>query len=128
MPELTQDPDDRQQKLTVYHDGACPLCSREISFYRRQLGAAAIDWVDVAAIECEDVADDLTREAALARFHVREADGMLVSGGAAFQRLWSALPPFSLLGRVAGWPVVRPLLEWGYRLSLRLRPLIARRL
>ena len=116
----------RQPILTVYHDGACPLCSREIAFYRRQPGAAAINWVDVAALDREDIAEDLTRDTALARFHVRQADGTLVSGAAAFQRLWAALPPFRLLGRIADWPVIRPVLEWGYRHSLRIRPLIAR--
>jgi predicted DCC family thiol-disulfide oxidoreductase YuxK len=114
--------------VTVYHDGACPLCSREIAFYRRRRSASAITWVDVAAIEDKEIADDLTRDAAMSRFHVRSEDGTLVSGGAAFQRLWSALPAFYILGHVAGWPGVRILLEWGYRLSLRFRPLIARRL
>lgn len=35
-------------KLTVYYDGACPLCRREIEFYRRRRGADAIEWVDAA--------------------------------------------------------------------------------
>lgn len=33
---------------TVYYDGACPLCQREISFYRQRKGAEAVRWVDVA--------------------------------------------------------------------------------
>jgi len=28
-----------QTRLTVYYDGACPVCSREMGFYQRQAGA-----------------------------------------------------------------------------------------
>ncbi len=30
---------------TVYYDGTCPLCRREIAFYRRCAGATSIVWV-----------------------------------------------------------------------------------
>jgi len=67
--------------LTVYYDGACPLCRMEISHYRKQEGAERIAFVDVAQAQ-DAPGPDLTREAALARFHVRGADGALVSGAA----------------------------------------------
>ena len=28
-----------QTRLTVYYDGACPVCSSEMGFYQRQDGA-----------------------------------------------------------------------------------------
>lgn len=105
--------------LTVYFDGACPLCSREIGYYQRCRGADAIAWVDVAAIP--DMPPDLDRAAALARFHVRRPDGTLVSGAAGFAALWRALPGFALLGRLASFPPVIALGELAYRLFLPLR-------
>ena len=51
---------------TTYYDGACPLCAREIGFYRRQNGADRICWVDISDIDTVDVAPDLSREQALA--------------------------------------------------------------
>ena len=47
--------------LTVYYDGACPLCRREIDFYRRRETDTPIDWVDVSRASSETVAPDLTR-------------------------------------------------------------------
>jgi hypothetical protein len=46
-------PEPEPGKLTVYYDGACPLCRREIDFYRRRGRAAPIEWVDAAAGDAE---------------------------------------------------------------------------
>ncbi len=79
--------------ITVYYDGACPVCRREIGFYRARTGGA-VEYCDVATAACP--APDLSREDALQRFHVRLGDGTLVSGAGAFLALWREmgwLPP-----------------------------------
>ncbi|MCM0021456.1 MAG: DUF393 domain-containing protein, partial [Tagaea sp.] len=84
--------------------------------------AERIEWVDIAAPgQPEAVAADLTRRAALARFHVRAADGTLVSGAAAFAALWRTLPAWRVVGRVASWFPIARALEFLYRGFLRLR-------
>jgi predicted DCC family thiol-disulfide oxidoreductase YuxK len=93
-------PSGSEAAFTVFYDGACPLCTAEIGFYRRRRGADRISWVDVSACATETVTAGLTRDQALKRFHARQADGRLVSGGAAFVALWSVLPSFSWLGRL----------------------------
>ena len=67
--------------LTVYFDGSCPLCKREIALYRRLPEAVNLAWVDVSLDQALGPA--LTCQAAMARFHVRHSDGRLVSGAAA---------------------------------------------
>jgi predicted DCC family thiol-disulfide oxidoreductase YuxK len=106
---------------TIYYDGACPVCSREIAHYRGSKGAERLAFVDVSA--AGDPAPDLPREIALARMHVRLANGQLVSGAAAFSALWRSLPGWRWLGRFAGLPGVRQVAEWGYRGFLNLRML-----
>ena len=71
----------RQKELTVFYDGACPLCEREISFYQRQAGSDRLCWVDVSSVPDGEVAPGLSRDQALNRFHVLSADGTLASGG-----------------------------------------------
>lgn len=105
-------------KTTVYFDGACPLCTREIGLYRRAEGADALRFVDVTR---EAPPPGVTREAALARLHVARPDGSVVSGAAGFAALWSSLPRWRLLGRIAAAPVILPGLEAAYRGFLRLR-------
>jgi len=111
--------------LTVYYDGACPLCRVEIAHYRRQQGADVLCFVDVA--EPTACGPGLSHAQALARFHVRDAEGRLLSGAAAFVGLWQHLPRWRWLGRVAAWPPVLALLELGYRAFLPLRPTLSRR-
>lgn len=108
-------------RLTVYFDGACPVCSREIALYRRQDGAHAIDWVDAAACPVSTLGPDLDRASALARLHVRGADGRLSSGALAFTTLWRQLPRTAFLGRLLGHRPVLALLEVGYRVLLVVR-------
>ena len=110
------------EELTVFYDGACPLCNREISFYKRQRGSGSVAWVDVAKAAEDDVFPGLSRDQALARFHVVDKSGALFSGGAAFSRLWLVFPVFKPLGvLLLIWPFSL-ISEWGYQLFLRFRP------
>ncbi|EKV29190.1 hypothetical protein C882_0497 [Caenispirillum salinarum AK4] len=117
--------------LTVFYDGGCPLCRREIATYRA-LKPQGVRWINVAdarpaAGGGTGSACPLDRAALLARFHVQRPDGRMVSGARAFILLWHRVPRFRWLGRVAGTPPLPALLEGGYRLFLRLRPWIVRR-
>lgn len=106
---------------TLYFDGACPVCSREVAMYQRQPGADGVRWVDVARCEAADLGEGLTRDAAMARLHWRRPDGSLVSGAQAFTGLWQVLPKWSWLGRLLGSGPGLWLLEAGYRVFLILR-------
>ena len=108
---------------TVYFDGACPLCRREIAHYRSQAGAASMAWVDVAGGDAAALGAGLSRDAALARLHVRQQDGSLVSGAAAFAAIWSQLPAYGWLARLASRRSVLGLMNVAYSGFLRLRPL-----
>ena len=110
MPELNH-----PLSATVYFDGGCPVCSREVAMYRRQPGADAVQWVDAAHCGAGDLGTGLTRQAAMARLHLRRPDGSLVSGAQAFTSLWRVLPRWAWLGRVMGAGPGLWLLEAGYR-------------
>ncbi len=112
--------------LCVYFDGSCPLCRREIAFYRRRRGAERIDWIDVGRPGAGAPAADLSREDALRRFHVRDREGRLRSGGAAFAHLWSELPGFAPWGRLFRTRLLAPVIEAAYALFLPLRPRLQR--
>ncbi len=109
-------------RLTVWHDGACPLCRREIALMRRLDRAGAIDFVDASD---GDATCPIDRGALLARFHARE-DGVLLSGAAAFAAMWRAIPLLRPLGLAARTPWVLALLERAYRGFLRVRPRLQR--
>jgi predicted DCC family thiol-disulfide oxidoreductase YuxK len=110
-------------KPTVFFDGSCPLCRREIAFYQRQRGADGIDWQDVSSMSGDAcVAPGLDCASAMKRFHVRTPTGELKSGAAAFAELWTWLPAFAWAGRLARLPGIAHVLELAYRAFLPVRP------
>ncbi|TGY88150.1 DUF393 domain-containing protein [Marinicauda algicola] len=107
----------------VFFDGACPLCQAEIAHYRKAGARARFrDVSDAGSI----LPEGCSREAMLARFHVRLADGRLVSGAAAFAELWQATPGWRLAGRILALPPVLWIAEGLYRLFLPIRPGVQR--
>jgi len=104
--------------LTVWFDGDCPLCLREIALMRRLDRRGAIAFVNVAG----DGRCPIDRAELLARFHAREAGGPMVSGAAAFAALWRAIPVLAPLGHLARAPALLWVLERAYRGFLRVRP------
>lgn len=89
------------KKLAVFYNGACPICAREITFYRMRKGADNLSWVDVSRFAAEEeVMPGLSKRDAHVRFHVLYADGTLVSGAEAYAGLWIALPGFRAWGRL----------------------------
>lgn len=118
--------------LTVLYDGACPLCRREISIYRGLKPMESSDAVCFADVSDTGIPlpsalpPGVTREQLLARFHVRGRNGELLSGARAFLALWAELPGWRLLALVGRLPGAPWVMERGYRLFLRLRPLLQR--
>ncbi len=105
-------------QVTVWFDGACPLCRREIALMRRLDRRGAVAFVEVGGLETCPV----DRAALLARFHAQEIDGPMLSGAAAFAAMWRVIPGLRTLGHVARIPAILWGLEQLYRFFLRVRP------
>lgn len=109
-------------QVTVWFDGACPLCRREIALMRRLDRRGRISFVDASE---PDGACPVDRAELLARFHAEE-DGRLYDGAAAFAAMWRAIPVLRPLGLLARNPLALRLLEAAYRRFLRVRPRLQR--
>lgn len=112
-------------QTNVFYDGSCPLCSAEIAYYRRMDTHERLLFRDVSGADVV-LEPELDQRALMARFHVRRADGQLLSGAAAFVSLWSLLPRWRLVAYAAAAPGAMILLEMVYRLFLPVRPVISR--
>ena len=105
-------------QVTVWFDGGCPLCRREIALLRRLDRRGAVAFVEVGGLE----SCPMDRADLLARFHAQETGGPMLSGAAAFAAMWRAIPGLRTLGRLAQIPAILWGLERAYRLFLRVRP------
>lgn len=105
-----------EPSVTVYYNGACPICRAEITRYRAVSRARRrpLVWVDVARDP-----DALKRRGDWAvdpfrRLHVVDREERLLAGLDAFVAIWRELPPLRRLAAVAGAPIIRPLAAWLY--------------
>ncbi len=107
--------------LTLYYDGDCPLCAREVHTLRRHASVQRLCLVDISLSDFHPESIGHTRQTLQNRLHARFADGQWVTGLDATLWSWRAAG----LGHWAApltWPALRPLLELAYRVFCRLRP------
>ena len=91
------------------------MCSREIAHYRRLDSAEQIDWVDITTADDLEARFGVTREQAMASFHVRDGNGAWNEGAAGFVTLWLLLPGYRLLGGAINATGMIRLLDPAYR-------------
>ena len=109
--------------LTVWFDGACPLCRREILLFKKLDRRGAIRFEDV---DRADAVCPLDRAELLSRFHAEERGYPVVSGAAAFAAMWRAIPLLRPFGEIARLPPFLWALDFAYRRFLIIRPRLQR--
>ena len=104
------------------------MCAKEIAYYRRlDSDQRRVQWIDVAGPNpsCPIGYD---QQMLLARFHVKDlTTDRIYDGAAGFAKLWQAMPsPWRQLGAIASVAPITWMLELGYRLTLKVRPMLAK--
>jgi len=117
---------DNQKKLTVYYDGLCKVCSREINHYKKQSGSENIAFVDICSDDFNALAEGLDPHQVHKIMHVRRADGQLRTRVDAFIEIWKVLPRYSSLAKIAEWRSIKAGLEVGYTCFAKIRPFLPR--
>ena len=100
--------------ITVFYDGKCGLCSREINHYRSIAPAGIFDWQDIT--ESTDQLSKLGVSLAegLKRLHATDATGKLYIGADAFILIWKQLPRWKLMTILVALPGIRQLAQFAY--------------
>jgi predicted DCC family thiol-disulfide oxidoreductase YuxK len=76
MPQL--------EKLTLFYDGACPLCQAEILFLSGRNQANLLDFIDINSVQFDPLKVGVSCEAALAAMYGQFASGQLIQGVSVF--------------------------------------------
>lgn len=114
MERAVTAPTNDPEPMTMYYDGGCPVCAREVAVYRKLDRNRAIRWHDVSVGEGDLGLDHVSQADALTILHARLPDGRLVTGVDAFIAVWDRLPGFKSFARLARWRPVTWMLEKGY--------------
>lgn len=76
-------------RLTLFYDGACPLCLREVNFLRRRDRNGKIAFLDIAAPEFRAEEHGFTYAALMERIYARLPDGSVITGVEVFRQLYA---------------------------------------
>jgi predicted DCC family thiol-disulfide oxidoreductase YuxK len=107
--------------ITVYYDGKCSLCSKEITYYQRIAPPGVFDWQDITKINnCQQTLGISLRQG-LEILHAKDSDGKYHVGVDAFMLIWRQLPYWRSLATVIALPLINPLANAGYRVFARWR-------
>jgi predicted DCC family thiol-disulfide oxidoreductase YuxK len=115
------------ERFRVYYDGLCPLCSREIEYYRKKDREAVIDWIDITQDNFDASAEGLDPDRVHQFFHVKDEHGEVVVGVDAFIEIWARIPSLRKWRVLSMVPGVRPVMKLGYAVFAQVRPFLPRK-
>jgi predicted DCC family thiol-disulfide oxidoreductase YuxK len=110
--------------FTMFFDGACPMCSREVRMIRGRDKHNRIRFIDTtsSSFNPQDfgISSDPNR-----LIHGMMKDGSIVIGVEVFRQVYKEIGLGWLLAPT-GWPILRPIFDFIYRIFARYRKQIGR--
>lgn len=103
-------------KLTVFYDGACPVCVRDRRWYEKLEGKTedSVEWLDITGRDEQLRELGIDPDKALRELHVKDGQGQVHREMAAYILLMSRVPILKPLAWLIALPVIRPTLAWLY--------------
>lgn len=115
-------------RRTIYYDGLCQLCSREIDLFRGRVRDGSLGYVDISLPTFDAAAHGVDPVRVHRHMHVRdEQTGDMRIGVDALTAMWECVPGFRWLAVLARLPGFRFLSRMGYALFAWIRPKLPRR-
>lgn len=102
--------------ITVFYDGKCGLCSKEINHYRKIAPSGIFVWQDITESADDVKIAGISLAAGLKRLHAKDTDGILFVGIDAFILIWKQLQRWRLLASLVSLPVIHQLADFAYRM------------
>ena len=84
----------------------CPICNAEICHYRKYAEQKGIELYFDKLGETDLSLYGVNKDQGAKRLHVI-ADGQVIDGLPAFQKLWAEMPRYKILATVTNFPIVR---------------------
>jgi predicted DCC family thiol-disulfide oxidoreductase YuxK len=93
--------------ITVYYDGKCGLCSKEIRHYKKIAPEGLFLWHDITKSAEELHQHGIKLADGLMFLHAKDSDGAIHIGVDAFILIWSRLQRWRLLAKIVSLPIIR---------------------
>ncbi|MFO8044886.1 MAG: DUF393 domain-containing protein [Halomonas sp.] len=114
-----------REPVTLYHDGHCPLCQREVVWLSRHPRRERVALVDIQAADFDAEAVGKSFDAMMGRLHLQDGGGRWFIGMDASRALYAVLG-YRRLVWLSCIPGIAPLMDAGYRWFARRRVRLGR--
>ena len=119
---MTKDANNTPPKATVYHDGDCPLCEKEVKLMQKIDASKSIKWVDINQNKQALADAGITYQQAMDRIHVADESQQMHTGVKGFLHIWKHLPYYRrIVPVIKHTPFLLTILEAAYRLFAKYR-------
>tara|TARA_E500000331_G_scaffold330296_1_gene351705 strand:- start:767 stop:1168 length:402 start_codon:yes stop_codon:yes gene_type:complete len=92
--------------ITVFYDGKCGLCSKEINHYRQIADDNKFNWQDITESTKALERNGVSLAQGLRFLHATDSSGRMHVGVDAFILIWSNLNRWRMLSRLTSLPLV----------------------
>ena len=112
--------------ITLFYDGLCPVCAREIRFMRRlDRSRGRVGFEDIASATFIPGRYGLTMSDVIGSMHAVRDDGSIIKGMQVFREAYAALG-WGWVVAPTGWPLMRPIFDALYRIFAEIRPRLSK--
>jgi len=101
--------------ISVFFDGKCNLCSKEIDYYQRIAPKNTFNWVDITKTPGELDKFEIKLSDGLRLMHVADSNGNIFTGVDAFIIMWKQIKYWKILGLFVSLPIVKQIANLLYR-------------
>ncbi len=101
--------------ISVFFDGKCNLCSKEINYYQRIAPKNTFNWVDITKTPGELDKFEIKLSDGLRLMHVADSRGNIFTGVDAFIIMWKQIKYWKILGLFVSLPIVKQIANLLYR-------------
>ena len=116
---------DYEIQFTLFYDGLCPVCSREIAWLMRKNKHGWLGFQDINDAGFDPALYGKTQAELMAEMHGVYPDGLIVKGMDVFRAAYSEAG-WDWLVAPTGWPLLKLLFDRLYRLFAKYRLSMAR--
>jgi len=102
--------------ITVFFDGKCGLCSKEINYYRKISPDGIFIWQDITKSADDLKANGISLSQGLKFLHTKYVDGKFYVGVDAFILIWKQLKRWRLLAIFASLPIIKQIINFAYKI------------
>ena len=101
--------------ITVFYDGKCGVCKKEIEYYIGIAPDGLFNWVDITINKHEIENIGILYVDALKLLHAVDAKGDIYIGVDAFILIWSNIPRWKILAKIVNNFLIRPIANIMYK-------------